>query len=120
MLCKGEYGWNANTLVSRDPPCHEARLAADILSCYVCNIDEDDRSPVPARTLTCIVQVRVYVTGIWPQVYKRSWILGYNRDNCGLRVHGRVPFARSAVLEDPKSITWLYGVGAKDRGRRKA
>ena len=36
---KAEYRWNANTLVSRDPSCHEACLAADILLRYVCNID---------------------------------------------------------------------------------
>jgi len=42
----------------------------------------------------------------------------YSRDNCGLRVRERAPFARSAVPQDPKSITWLYGVSVRDAAQR--
>ncbi|KYN20743.1 hypothetical protein ALC57_06649 [Trachymyrmex cornetzi] len=38
----------------------------------------------------------------------------YSRDNCGLRVRERVPFAGSAVPQDPKSIMWLYGTSVRD------
>ncbi|EGI61552.1 hypothetical protein G5I_10115 [Acromyrmex echinatior] len=37
-----------------------------------------------------------------------------SRDNCGLRVRERVPFAGSAVPQDPKSIMWLYGTSVRD------
>ncbi|KYN05641.1 hypothetical protein ALC62_03434 [Cyphomyrmex costatus] len=40
--------------------------------------------------------------------------VSYSRDNCGLRVRERVLFAGSAVPQDPKSITWLYGTGVRD------
>ncbi|KOC59521.1 hypothetical protein WH47_09043 [Habropoda laboriosa] len=43
--------------------------------------------------------------GIWFTSVQTQLDTRYNRDNCGLRVRGRVPFARSAVPEDPKSIT---------------
>ncbi|KYQ58052.1 hypothetical protein ALC60_03104 [Trachymyrmex zeteki] len=38
----------------------------------------------------------------------------YSCDNCGLRVRERVPFAGSAVPQDPKSIMWLYGTSVRD------
>lgn len=74
---------------------------------------------VPARTHACATwRSLAYVTGIWPQVCKRSWTAGYNRDNCGLRVHERVPFARSAVAEDPNEVLRGFASRAR-RGARK-
>lgn len=73
------------------------------------------------RTHLCVSSPAQYMTDIppTPRVSVRTRSDNRNNcDNCGLRVlRERVPSARSAVHEDPKNITWLYGEGVRDRGQ---